>query len=468
MKALLLVLLAPVAAQAQLALYAVNGTTEAAVGSTYQFGAVPLNTTLSVQFQVYNNGPDPVTVNAPTLSGAGFTFEYPPAPSYVIPPKSTEAQAENIWISFTPTSALSCSVDCNASLQVGSLSVFLLGSGIAAPALTAVAGCSGSGSFNFGNLPTGSSATCSFVLKNSNPQAVVVSSIVVSGLGFSGPSGVTAPLTLEPGQSASFSISFAPAQAMSYSGTLAVASQSFPLSGTGQSAQTTTSSLFPTPSLVFDSASYTSGQQGVLKMTLPTPAPVAATGYVNLTFTPSTPVVKDDTEIVFLEGSVRSLPFSVNAGATTVLLNGQSSATFQTGTTEGTITFTVTSAAISGSPPTTNIPIPGAPVIVDSATASEEVLGSLVITITGADNTYSTGMMTFSFFDTSGNPIGNAVSADFSSMFKSYYATVNASGSAFMAQVTFPVVGSVANIGTVTVTLTNAAGQASTGSLTFQ
>ena len=118
--------------------------------------------------------------------------------------------------------------------------------------------------------------------------------------------------------------------------------------------------------------------------------------------------------------------------------------------------------------PTTRIAIGGAPVIIDSATASKEVLGSLVVTITGADNTYSTSSMSFSIFDTSGNPIGSAVTVNFASAFKNYYATVNAAGSTFVAQVTFPVTGSAANIGTVTVTLTNAAGLANTGSLTFQ
>jgi len=159
----------------------------------------------------------------------------------------------------------------------------------------------------------------------------------------------------------------------------------------------------------------------------------------------------------------------VSAGATAVLLNGQGSATFQTGTTEGTITFTVTSPEIPGSPLTAPpIAIPGAPVIVDSATASKEVIGSLVVTINGADNTYSTSSMSFSFFDTNGNPIGSAESANFASAFKSYYATVNAGGSTFVAQVTFPVVGSVATIGAVTVAITNAAGVSNTGSLTFQ
>jgi hypothetical protein len=459
MKALLLLLLAPLAAQAQLALFALNGTTQTAVGSSYQFGQVPLNTTLTVEFQVYNAGTAPVTVNAPTLMGTAFTFASSPPPSYTILPKS--AAPENISVSFTPTSAVSCNVTCSANFQIGSLSVILVGSGIAAPTLTSVSGCTGGGPFNFGSVTVGSSTTCTFSLQNLNPQAVTVTNVVVNGLGFAGPFGITTPLTLQPGPPISFSVTFTPPGPLAYSGTIAVGAQSYGLSGTG-------SAVLPSPSLTFDPGPFTSGQQRVLTMTIPGGAPIAASGNVTIAFKPSTPVVAGDSTIFFVAGSVRTIPFTVSAGATAVLLNGQSSATFQTGTTEGTITFTVSSAEIPGSPPMTTITIPGAPVIVESATASQQVLGSLVITVTGADNTYSTSTMSFSFFDTNGNPIGSAVPANFAEAFKNYYATVDGAGSTFMAQVTFPVVGSTAKIGTVTVTLTNAAGIANTGSLTFQ
>ena len=166
------------------------------------------------------------------------------------------------------------------------------------------------------------------------------------------------------------------------------------------------------PTLQFNAASYASGQQGVLTMTIPGGAPIAATGYVNLSFTPSTAAVKDDSEIVFLaNGSQRSIPFSVGAGATTALLSGQNSAAFQTGTTEGTVTFTITTAtALTGNSPVQTIAIGGTPVILDSTSASKERAGFLDITITGADNTYSAGAMSFSFFDASGNAIASPVS----------------------------------------------------------
>jgi hypothetical protein len=456
MKAWLLCVLLPIAAEAQLVIHAVNGNTETVVGSTYDFGQVALNTTAHVQFRIYNTSATPVAVTV-VLSGTGFTFTSPLLP-YTLPPKSSVTQALNITVSFTPASSASFS----ANLQINGLSVILLGSGVTAPTLTSVSACSSTVPFNFGSIPVNNSATCTFALQNLNPQAVAVASVIVNGLGFTGPYGITAPLTLQPGQSVSFSVNFTPPGALSYSGTIAIGTQSYAISGTGQTA------LLPIPALQFNAASYASGQQGVLTMTIPGGAPIAATGYVNLVFTPSTAVVKDDSEIVFLANGARSIPFSVGAGATTALLSGQNSAAFQTGTTQGTITFTITTAsALTGNSPVQTIAIGGTPVIVDSTSASKERAGFLDIAITGADNTYSAGAMSFSFFDASGNAIESPVSTDFTSSFKSYYSGASA-GSAFKVLVSFPVVGSVANIGSVKVALTNAAGTVNTGSLTFQ
>ena len=457
MKALLLCVLLPIAAEAQLVIHAVNGNTETVVGSSYDFGQVALNTAANQQFRIYNmSNMSPVAVTV-VLSGAGFTFTSPLLP-FTIPPNSSVTQALNISVSFTPTSTASFS----ANLQINGLSVILLGSGIAAPTLTSVSACSSSVPFNFGSVPVNSSTTCTFVLRNLNPQAVSVASVIVNGLGFTGPYGIVAPLTLQPQEAVSFAVNFTPPGALPYSGTIAIGTQSYALTGTGQTA------LLPTPTLQLNASSYASGQQGVLTVTIPGGAPIAATGYVNLAFTPSTAVVKDDSEIVFLANGARSIPFSVGAGATTALLSGQSSASFQTGTTQGAITFTITTAtALTGKSPVQTITIGGTPVIIDSTSASKERAGFLDIAITGADNTYSAGAMSFSFFDASGNAIDSPVSTDFTSTFKSYYSGASA-GSAFQVVVSFPVVGSVANIGSVKVALTNAAGVVNTGSLTFQ
>jgi hypothetical protein len=469
MKALLLAALLPLAAEAQLALVSVaaDGTeTPVAPGSYYDFGPVTIGTTSTALLRIYNRGIAPVTVTSVATSGAGFTSSASPLPPHAIPGNSTQAQAMIVAVYFAPTQTLSCVVSCNASLTIsstaGTISTFLIGSGVPTLTVTSGAGCSSSTPFNWGNVTVGKSSTCTFTLANLNTQAVTVSSIVINGLGFTGPYGITSPLSIPPGQSASFSVNFTPPGALIYTGSLVVGTQSFPVTGTGQQPP------LPTPTLQFDAASYASAQQGVLSVTIPGGAPVAATGYVNLTFTPSTPVVKDDSAIAFLANGARTIPFSVNAGDTTVLLNGQNSAVFQTGTTEGTLTFSLTTAAaIVGTAPVKQFSIGGAKVIIESTAASKQRTGFLDITVVGADNTYSAGAMSFAFSDTSGNAIGSAANADFTPIFKTYYGGQTA-GSAFRALVSFPITGSTASIGSVTVTLTNAAGVATTGSLTFQ
>src|ERR1700729_2198777 len=211
MKTLLLIALLPLAAQAQLNMYAVNGATESSVGSSYQFGQVAINTSSSVQFQIFNTGNTPVTVSAVTLGGTGFTFEYPLIQlPLVIPQNSTVTQTLNIWVSLTPTSTASFNASLTITATSGGISTILIGSGVTAPTLTSGAGCSGSAPFNWGSVAVGNSSSCTFALQNLNPQAVTVASIVINGLGFTGPYGITLPFSLQPMQTVSFSVNFTP------------------------------------------------------------------------------------------------------------------------------------------------------------------------------------------------------------------------------------------------------------------
>ncbi len=71
-------------------------------------------------------------------------------------------------------------------------------------------------------------------------------------------------------------------------------------------------------------------------------------------------LVPDDPAVIFMAGSVRSLPFSVTPNNTQISIADQSSTVFQTGTTEGTITFTITANGlqITGNPSTRSTFLP--------------------------------------------------------------------------------------------------------------
>src|SRR5437762_10049074 len=123
----------------------------------------------------------------------------------------------------------------------------------------------------------------------------------------------------------------------------------------------------PKPLLEFDSGAVQSAQQRRLTMRLPTAAPATGSGFVNLAFLPDTTVVTDDPAVVFLATGTRSLPFSVSQGSTLVLIGGQASVAFQTGTSSGRIRFTLSGISTAGDP-TTLLPIPASSISLDTAT----------------------------------------------------------------------------------------------------
>ncbi len=129
--------------------------------------------------------------------------------------------------------------------------------------------------------------------------------------------------------------------------------------------------------------------------------------------------------------------------------------TFQTGTTAGTITLTLTFP--NGAPVTKSFTISPQQVQITAATALRQS-PNLVVTLTGFDNTYSTGKLSFTFFDTSGKQITpNAINVDASGAFSTYFFTNNQAGGAFSVQATFPVTGDVTQIGSVNVGMSNSA-----------
>ncbi|HZT22689.1 MAG TPA: hypothetical protein VFB55_07255, partial [Verrucomicrobiae bacterium] len=169
----------------------------------------------------------------------------------------------------------------------------------------------------------------------------------------------------------------------------------------------------------------------------------------------------------FAANGTRAIPFTIKAGDTEFLLQGQSGAVFQTGTTWGTISFSVSVNGPVAGAATASMAIPPAPLAVDNAIATSRS-GDLDVQVWGYDNTYSAGAMAFTFYDLNGNVIQpGAVQADFTQQFRAYFTTGNA-GSAFQMRVSFPVTGDANQILAVDVQLTNSAGITTIQHLNFQ
>ncbi len=195
--------------------------------------------------------PAPVITSATTASGtAGSAFSYQIAASNTPSsygatglPAGLSVNGTSGLISGTPTAAATSTVTLSANNSGGTGSASLTLTINPAPAagqLTA-----NPASLAFGSAQVGSSLTLTDSLTNTGGSSVTISQASATGTGFS-ISGLTVPLTLNPGASVTFSALFAPQSAASLSGGIAVVSNAsnstlnVSLSGTGTAPGTLT------------------------------------------------------------------------------------------------------------------------------------------------------------------------------------------------------------------------------------
>jgi hypothetical protein len=449
--ALWIAALLPFSAFAQLQVFVLSGGNLTPVGSMLNVGSATVGDTIQTQFRVQNTGNQtaPLVVS---LSGEGFNIACVPAPSV---PAGEESA---FCVDFTPQIFGSFS----AVMYVNDISITLMGNATAAAAVT-VSGGTGSlaagAAVNFGSVVINQSQTQSFVLANTTNSTLTVNSVTVSGAGFSGPTGVTFPLQLGSAQSAKFSVTFMPTTDTAYQGTLSIDGRIFNLIGQGLAP------ALPSAALVFASTVGASAQQNSVSIPLSSAAQIAGTGTLTMTFSPSVPGVLDDPAVAFLSGPFRQATVTIAAGATVALIGGQSSMAFQTGTTAGTITFRLT---IEQNPAQVfSLTIPPSTIVLDSENAVRE-LGSLSVSFSGFDNTYTASQLAFTFYDLSGKELPQGViNANAASAFQQYFSTTQAGGS-FALLATFPVSGDTTQIGYVSAQITNSLGVTGTPQITIQ
>ncbi len=173
------------------------------------------------------------------------------------------------------------------------------------------------------------------MLLNASSGNVTVSSMTVSGTGFHGPIGLTAPVQLAPGLTASFQVAFEPQSATAAQGTLTVGQQVFDLQGQGLNVQPSAASI------AFASTLFASAQQNSVSIAFPSPSQANVSDWtLQMSFQPASGL-PDDPAIEFLTGEARLAPVTFSVGSSTALIGGQPSIAFQTGATAGTILFTL-------------------------------------------------------------------------------------------------------------------------------
>jgi hypothetical protein len=429
---------------AQVQLFQVSGGAAQPVAPIFSFGTIDAGDSAAVSFRLLNTGAASAPVAALAVLGTGFVLVAPP------PPASLDPQASfDFVVSFQPPAAGSYS----ATLQAAGVSVLLTGS--ATPALTYQwIGPAGTQPLNgplyFGAVTLGSSAALRVSAVNQTGQPLLVPAIVVSGGDFAlagtSPSGTL----LQPLDSAAFSIVFTPSQPAARSGSLAIGTHTFALSGTGQAP------TLPKASLSLNLAQAGSAQQGTIAVTLDSASPTAASGTIAMSFTPAAGIpaaAAADPAIGFAAGGLTAT-FTVAAGDNRTYFGVQPSAPFATGTTAGTINFTLAFGGATAQQAVTVAPAAAGL----TAVAATRQSGAITVQATGFDNTRSAGKLSFTFYDASGNPISpGAIAADATTGFASYFGT-SGLGGVFALNAVFPVTGSPSQVAAFDFQISNSAG----------
>ena len=449
MRSLLWLILVPLAAPAQIALFQMNGSTEVPVGSVLDLGKVAAGDTLSVRIRVRNTGSTKADITRFSADGAGFTLDRPSLPFTVAP-----GSVQDVLLSFRGLTVGTYSANLQLASSVNNLTVSVVATVVVGADLTVFPACTGSEgpppTIDFGRVQVGQLHLCNFNLRNPGTQEMTIATFQTTGSGFRISSGPQPPFKLAAGATTSFVVTFTPGAPAIYKGTLVIDTRSYVLTGVAFDAP------LPKPALEFDAGPFQSAQQRQLTIRLPTAATSSASGSVSLAFLPDTKLIPDDPAVIFLANGTRSLPISISQGSTQFTIGGQSSALFQTGTSSGRIRFMLSGISTDGDP-TTTVTIPAASIGLDTATATKRA-GSLDIQVIGYDNTYSAGSMSFTFFDSAGKTLPpGAIQADFTQDFRSFF-TRTQSGSAFQVRVSFPVTGDASGIAGVDARFANSVG----------
>ncbi|HEX5229164.1 MAG TPA: choice-of-anchor D domain-containing protein [Bryobacteraceae bacterium] len=431
-----------------------NSDTPVANRSVVNVGTVAPGDKVTARFHLRNTGHAAVVLQKPAFSGAAFAIQSAPAFPYTLSPYAGPSSEPEIDVAFHPATV----GHYTATLAISDLSIDLQGVAAVTADLTVANGstplASGT-SINFGPVDVGSSAKQTLVLSNSIGASILVSNVSVTGTAFSMVPGLILPIQINPSQKVSFQVAFAPQAGIPYKGTLAVDGRTFPLTGTGLAA------ALPTASLVFGPGTVASGQTNNISIPLAEASQTAGNGTLALSFQPGVAgaTQANDPAIQFFPAPAYRETITIDKGAATALIDGQASMQFQTGTTAGTITFTLT---IEDHPPQqTTLTIPPAPVMLDDVTAVR-LPGEIDVAVQGFDNTYSASGLQFTFFDLKNNALpGGIVSTDASSEFRPYFSTTQYGGM-FRLLLKFPVSGDTAEIGSVSLGITNSVGTTTT------
>ncbi len=219
---------------------ALSGTAVAAgslsaTPTSFSFGNLQVGTNQTQTETLKNTGGDSLTISQATVSGAGFSYT-----GLSLPLTLAANQSTTFGVVFAPTVAGASSGSLSLTISGSSTTVdfALSGTGVTPATLAATPA-----SLTFTNVTVGQNSTQTGTVKNTGGENATISQATVAGTGFS-ISGISTPVTLAPGQSASFTVTFAPQSTGSFPGSVVIGSNA---SNPTLSIGLTGSAVTPTP-----------------------------------------------------------------------------------------------------------------------------------------------------------------------------------------------------------------------------
>ncbi|MGO9124478.1 MAG: beta strand repeat-containing protein [Terriglobales bacterium] len=192
------------------------GAGQLSVGPTsLSFGSLPIGSNQTLAATLTNVGNSSVTISQATVTGAGLSVS-----GLSLPLTLVAGQSTGFNVVFAPQA--SGTVNGNVAIVSDAinspLNLPVSGAGLAPGSLSA-----NPPSATFSNVVVGNNQSISETLTNSSGSSVTITQATPSGAGFS-VSGLSLPVTLAGGQSATFNVVFTPQSAGSVSGNVAVLS----------------------------------------------------------------------------------------------------------------------------------------------------------------------------------------------------------------------------------------------------
>jgi hypothetical protein len=417
-----------------------------------------------------------VLISNISVTGSGYQLAgVPPLPLNVLAGGSA-----TMSFTFTPSQPGTSS----GALTVGP-AVFTLAGRALGPLYRYLSSLGGStsvaaagGTVFFPQAQVGQSSSATFSITNSGTASGSIAGIYISGSNspFTLSSLPGFPLTLAPGQTASFLITFTPAASGGSSAGLNIDGAQFTLAGSAA-----TPPDLPAYSITGASGTLAPLQQTSIGLSLASPYPLAVSGTLTMTVLPQG--FSPDPAIQFSTGG-KTVAFTIPANSTNaVFANGGASVKLQTGSTAGTITLapafqTQAGASITptgGSPLSLNLP-PATPTVIGAQVTAQSGT-ALTIAVTGVTNTQTLSHLDFRFTPASGYSVKNAtISIPVSAVATAFFGSANAQnfGGQFVATVPFnfnvsgTVTSAVSLMQSVDITATNDQGTSAPLTLNLQ